>query len=376
MARTGDTVAIALTGDAMLGRGIDQILAHPSQPELYEPYISSAVSYVELAEQAHGVIPRRVDPTYVWGDALATLARLGPDLRIVNLETAISRSDEPAPKGINYRMHPGNIECLRAFAIDCCVLANNHVLDWDAAGLIETVETLEGAGIRFAGAGRNAAEARAPATLDIADKGRTVLFAFALDSAGVPSDWAARARTAGVNFLPKLSKETAAQIGAQLAAIRRSGDISIASLHWGPNWGYDISQEQRAFAYHLIDRGFDVIHGHSSHHAKAIEIHRGKLILYGCGDFINDYEGISGHDAFRDDLALVYLAEISCRDGRLRRLRLIPFQIERFCLKRAGASDVSWLAATLDRESRPFGTRVVVTGDMHLEVAAADPAPS
>ena len=62
----------------MLGRGIDQILAHPSHPELYEPYISSALSYVELAEQAHGAIPRHVDPAYVWGDTLAALIASSP----------------------------------------------------------------------------------------------------------------------------------------------------------------------------------------------------------------------------------------------------------------------------------------------------------
>ena len=37
----------------------------------------------------------------------------------------------------------------------------------------------------------------------------------------------------------------------------------------------------------------DVIHGHSSHHVKAIEVYNGKLVLYGCGDFRNDYEGKS-----------------------------------------------------------------------------------
>ncbi len=368
-----DFVIIALTGDVMLGRGIDQVLAHPSHPELYEPYISSALSYVELAEQAHGAIPRHVDPAYVWGDALATLNCVKPDLRIVNLETSISRSGAATPKGINYRMNPDNIDCLQAFNIDCCVLANNHVLDWGAAGLTETVEALERAGIRFAGAGRNAADARAPAVVEVGGKGRAVVFAFGLESAGVQPDWAAGRNDAGINFLPNLSRETAARIGAQLAAIRRRGDIGIASLHWGSNWGYEIPHEQRAFAHELVERGFDIVHGHSSHHPKAIEIYRAKPILYGCGDFINDYEGISGYEAYRDDLALAYVAEMSATDGRLRGLRLIPFQIRRFRLERASTTDVSWLAETLDRESRSFGARVVSTGESCLEVHAAGP---
>jgi poly-gamma-glutamate capsule biosynthesis protein CapA/YwtB (metallophosphatase superfamily) len=59
----------------------------------------------------------------------------------------------------------------------------------------------------------------------------------------------------------------------------------------------------RQFAHALIDEaGFDLVHGHSSHHPKAIEVHHGRIILYGCGDFITDYEGIKGYESFRDDL--------------------------------------------------------------------------
>jgi hypothetical protein len=43
---------------------------------------------------------------------------------------------------INYRMSPENAPCLTAAGLDCCVLANNHVLDWGPAGLIETLDVL------------------------------------------------------------------------------------------------------------------------------------------------------------------------------------------------------------------------------------------
>ena len=110
--------------------------------------------YVALAEQANGPIPRRVDPAYIWGDALAELEREAPRARIVNLETAVTTSSERAPKGINYRMNPANAACLAAARLDCCVLANNHVLDWGPAGLLETLDTLHALGSRTAGAGR------------------------------------------------------------------------------------------------------------------------------------------------------------------------------------------------------------------------------
>src|SRR6266545_2275320 len=126
---TSSTIRLFLCGDVMTGRGIDQVLSHPSIPELHEGYARSAMDYVRLAEEANGPIPRCVDPTYVWGAALDELNRAQPDARIVNLETSITRSEDFVPKGINYRMSPEDADCLAAATIDCCVLANNHVLD-------------------------------------------------------------------------------------------------------------------------------------------------------------------------------------------------------------------------------------------------------
>ena len=138
-----DAITLFLCGDVMLGRGIDQILPHPGEPQLYEPAVTLATTYVELAERANGRIPSPVDFAYVWGDALEVLRRLEPDLRIINLETSITKSREAVPKGINYKMHPANAACLTSAAINCCALANNHVLDWGRSGLLETLETLE-----------------------------------------------------------------------------------------------------------------------------------------------------------------------------------------------------------------------------------------
>ena len=123
-------VTLFVAGDVMSGRGIDQVLPHPGDPRIFEPYSSSALDYVKLAERTSGRIARPVDFTYIWGDALAVLDAAAPDLRLINLETAVTRTGTPWPgKGIQYRMHPDNIPCLSAAHIDCCVLANNHVLD-------------------------------------------------------------------------------------------------------------------------------------------------------------------------------------------------------------------------------------------------------
>jgi poly-gamma-glutamate synthesis protein (capsule biosynthesis protein) len=341
-----------LCGDVMTGRGIDQILPAPCDPALEEPYARSALDYVELAERVHGPIARPVDPTYIWGDALAELERAKPHVRIVNLETAVTRSEERAPKGINYRMSPENADCLIAARIDCCVLANNHVLDWGTQGLEETLDTLHGAQIRTAGAGRDTAEAAAPAVLELAGRRRLLVFAFGMDSAGVPADWAATATRAGVSRLPDLSSRTTDALADRILAAKRAGDLVLLSMHWGSNWGYEVSRQQRSFARRLIDAGAaDLVHGHSSHHPRPIEIYRERLILYGCGDFLNDYEGISGHETFRPELALMYFPRLEAASGKLLELALAPTRTRKFRVGLANAEEADWLAALLRRES-------------------------
>ena len=166
------TITLFLAGDVMTGRGVDQILPHPGAAELREGYIRDARDYVALAEAVSGPIPRPVDPAWPWGEALAIIGEAEPDVRVVNLETSITGDGDFAPdKGIHYRMHPDNIGCLTAAGLDVCVLANNHVLDFGIAGLTETLEVLHAAGLRTAGAGRNAAQAWRPAQVDAGQGG-------------------------------------------------------------------------------------------------------------------------------------------------------------------------------------------------------------
>src|SRR2546429_3009425 len=323
-------VRLFLCGDVMCGRGIDQVLAQPCSPEIYERYLRSAEDYVRLAEQANGPIPRRNGPSYVWGAALGQLERMQPDARIINLETAVTRTNDRANKGINYRVSPENAECLAAAKIDCCVLANNHVLDWGRAGLLETLTVLQKLNIKATGAGRNDREARAPAVLNLA-KARLLIFSFGSTSSGIPFEWAATPDAPGVNLLPDLCEASALEAADQVMALRRPGDLIVVSIHWGSNWGYHIPQEQKIMARALIDKaGVSIVHGLSSHHPRAIEFYRNRLILYGCGDFLNDYEGIGGYERYRDDLALMYFAELDPANGTSHAPNLGPCRSTNF----------------------------------------------
>ena len=353
----------------MTGRGIDQILPHPGKPQLYEPYIRDARDYVRLAERANGAVNWPVEPAYPWGAALAELDRVGPDVRVINLETAITRSDSYRPKGINYRMHPANIGCLTAAGVDCCVLANNHVLDWDLAGLQETLATLDAAGIRWAGAGRNLAESMAPAVLPVPGKGRVLVFACGSASSGIGWRWAAADQRPGVQLLPDLSMDTVATVAGEVHRVKRAGDIVVLSIHWGGNWDYTIPHAQREFAHALIDRaGVDIVHGHSSHHVKGIEVYNGRLILYGCGDMLSDYEGISGHEEFRGDLGLMYFPSLDPATGRLVRLELTPTRLRKLRINRAAPEEAQWLADVLNREGGPLGSGVAIAPGGRLEL--------
>jgi poly-gamma-glutamate synthesis protein (capsule biosynthesis protein) len=369
IAEQGRSVTIFLCGDVMTGRGIDQVLPHPGDPRLHEPFVHDAREYVRLAETANGPMPRPVDLPYIWGDALDELARLAPDARVVNLETSITGSDDRWPvKEIHYRMHPDNVGCLTSAGIDVCALANNHVLDFGHAGLRETLRALARAGIKTAGAGLHLAEAREPALVEISGAGRLVVFALGDETSGIPASWAATDDRPGVDLLPDLSEGTAGAILERLRRVKRAGDVVVASIHWGSNWGYEVPRGQQRFAHWLLDGGVDVVHGHSSHHVRPIEIYRGKLVLYGCGDFLDDYEGIAGYEEFRDDLTAMYFPTVEPATGRLQSLRLTPMQIRRFRVTRATPADAGWLAKTLDRVSRPFGARVEPTADGGLAV--------
>lgn len=361
-------VTLFLSGDVMLGRGVDQVLASPGDPRLEESYVRDARRYVALAEEVNGPVPAPVDPAWPWGVALEVLADAAPDARIVNLETSVTTSDRFARgKEVHYRMHPGNLPALVVARPDVCVLANNHVLDFGRRGLVETLDVLAGAGLVTAGAGCDDAAAWHPAAVPVAGGRRVLVLACGTPSSGVPACWAAEAGRPGVAYLPELTGHAAERLAARVAALRRPGDTAVVSIHWGSNWGHDISPDQTGFAHRLVDAGIDVVHGHSSHHPRAIEVYRGRLVLYGCGDFVDDYEGIAGHARHRPDLRLLYLAVLD-DDGKLRALRMVPLQARRLRLRRASPADAAWLAADLTAAAPGIGRPVTTTDDGELRL--------
>ncbi|GAB4818061.1 hypothetical protein N2152v2_005107 [Parachlorella kessleri] len=457
--RSPGTARILMTGDVMLGRGIDQVLPFHSHPRIYESCVQDARGYVKLAATANGPLPEPRGFDYPWGIAVQDMEQHQPNVKLINLETAVTTYDRPWPhKPINYRMHPGNVETLRSAGIQVCSLANNHVLDWCEPGLLETLDALEQAGVQYAGAGRNAEQAQRPAIVHLPAVmaptaagaptaasaaasqeagtpgpdftvsgaaaagqnqlhhrmdagspelggaggsmssawsgspspkgragerqggedspvptggdhegglgGRVLIWAVGHASSGVPDEWAATAGRPGV-FVTDLSERDVKHLGELVRAEKRLGqDVAVVSVHWGSNWGYDVPKEQQHFARALINTaGVDVVHGHSSHHAKGFEIYHGKLIMYGAGDLISDYEGITNTavevcyppEWYRDDVGVLWYADVSMRDGTLSQLTMTPTRLRHMRLEQPEPQDLQYIYKTLDRESRKLG---------------------
>jgi poly-gamma-glutamate synthesis protein (capsule biosynthesis protein) len=184
------------------------------------------------------------------------------------------------------------------------------------------------------------------------------VFALGIETSGIPPDWAATAERPGVDRLDDPSDSTASEALERVLRIKRRGDVVIASIHWGSNWGFDVPPSHVRFAHRLLDGDVDLVHGHSSHHPRPIEVYRNKLVLYGCGDFLNDYEGIGGYEQFRADLTLMYFPTLDSRTGELVDLRMTPMQIRRLQLVRASLSDARWLRDVLTRAWQTFDSHI------------------
>jgi poly-gamma-glutamate capsule biosynthesis protein CapA/YwtB (metallophosphatase superfamily) len=288
-------ITLALTGDVMLGRGV-----------------------------AEAVDRHLLRPEELWGDVMPHLE--ASDLRIINLECPLTDHERRwtrTPKRPHFRAPPSAIETLRAAKIDACSLANNHTVDFEERGLLDTIEHLEAAGIRHAGAGRNREEAATPTFLDVPAKRRihrVALLAFT----AIEPPFAAGADRPGTNYLPvSLEPEVLGRVERAVSAVREMGaDTVVFSNHWGPNWVQRPRDLFRRFARAVMDRGVDVYYGHSAHVFQAVELYRGKPILYDTGDFIDDYPI---HPELRNDWS--FLFRVSVEGGSFERLELTPVKL-------------------------------------------------
>jgi poly-gamma-glutamate capsule biosynthesis protein CapA/YwtB (metallophosphatase superfamily) len=311
----GRETTLALTGDVMLGRGVNETL-HSVRPE--EP----------------------------WGDALPLL--LSADLRIINLECAITEYQQPwsrTPKVFHVRADPPAVEVLRAARVDACSLANNHTLDFEEHGLLDTLAYLEAAGILTSGAGPDGEQAARPVLLE----DEVALVAFTDNE---PS-FAAGLDKPGTNYLPVSTEpRVLRRVEEAVREAREAGAETIVfSNHWGPNMVLRPPEAFRRFARAVVDLGADVYYGHSAHVFQGVEVYRGKPILYDTGDFIDDY---AVDPDLRNDHS--FLFRVSVDGGELRRLELFPVVLRYARVELAGGDEREEILGLMQDLSAEMGT--------------------
>jgi poly-gamma-glutamate capsule biosynthesis protein CapA/YwtB (metallophosphatase superfamily) len=320
-----DKLKLLFVGDVMLGREVNRVLK-------YQP------------------------PSYPWGDTLQVFD--SADLRICNLECAISADGEPWPeKEFHFRSDPENIAVLSTARIDAVTLANNHALDFGPQALADTIHFLDAAKIGLAGAGSNVAAAIEPAILRVGQH-KVGLIAFTDDR----PDWEAHADTPGIAYVPvDFQEERANRLFATIKKTRRELDMLIISAHWGPNRGERPPLRQPAFAHHLIDLGADIIFGHSGHIFRGVETYRHRPIIYCAGDFIDDY---AVDETERNDETFIFVVETSALG--ISRLRLYPAVIQHCQVNLARGSRAAEIALRMTRLCCEMNTPTVWQEPQHL----------
>lgn len=299
--------------------------------------------------------------SFPWGDVLPIMN--SADVRICNLECALSDGGSPAHKTFTFRSDAKNVEVLKAAGIDVVTLANNHALDYGPEALADTLGILDSAHILQAGAGRDLAEAQALAKVRV--KNATVGLLAATDTN--EPEWVAEEDRPGVWFVPvDVHDARARTFFERVKDMRQAVDMLIVSLHWGSNWGYEPETGHREFAHALIDAGADIVFGHSAHICRGTELYEHKPIIYSAGNFIDDY---AVNEVERNDESFMFIVEIA--DGRVEYVRMYPVVIEHFQVRLAGERGGT-IAARMEKLCRDLGTEAVwVEEESMLEVYPA-----
>jgi poly-gamma-glutamate synthesis protein (capsule biosynthesis protein) len=314
---------LILAGDAMLGRGVDEVIAArgPDHPlAALRPCLADA------------------------------------DLVGVNLECAITARDSRyagPPKAFYFRARPAAVEVLRHAGVGLCTLANNHALDAGADGLLDTLRLLDAHGIAHAGAGADLAAARAPAVLDLGGQRRGVLAC-----CDHQADFAASATQAGIDYLDladPLRVEALVQRVRELAA---QVDHAVVSLHWQPNWVPAVSADYRALARRLVAAGARLVWGHSPHHFLGVEWLGQAVVLYSSGGLLDDY---AVEPYFRNDRQLLF--EITLGAGAVSRVRALPLALGFAHTAPAEGQTRQWIVDRLAAQCRAHGSAVGNNGD-------------
>ncbi|MFZ5919229.1 MAG: CapA family protein [Chloroflexota bacterium] len=264
-----------LSGDGAGQPDLWQALAEGLHADFQPPVSLIAVGDIMLARNvATAIAQNGADHPFA---ATATWLRAA-DLAFGNLETPLANTGQLATSGIAFLGEPSAADGLLNAGFDILALANNHIGDYGAEALAQTIQNLTQRGIVAVGAGADATAARAAQIVEV--RGLKIAF---LARSGIPYGApAATADTPGAAWLD------AEQTLADVRAAARQADVVVLSLHWGSEYTYAVTDEQRAFVQQASAAGADLILGHHSHNAQALDLGHNRLAAYSLGNFIFD----------------------------------------------------------------------------------------
>jgi len=201
------------------------------------------------------------------------------DVMCLNNEFTYSTEGSPLEgKLYTFRAKPERVEVLKTLGVDLVKLANNHVYDYGKQALLDTFTTLEDAGIKYMGAGRNLGEAMTPVYMEL--DGKTVAFVAA--SRAEKNKMTPQATEDRPGILRCYDTELFRQVIAEADA---NADFVVAYVHWGTEYSYKLEEAQLTTGKEYLDAGADVIIGAHSHCLQGMEYYDDKPIIYSLGNY-------------------------------------------------------------------------------------------
>jgi poly-gamma-glutamate capsule biosynthesis protein CapA/YwtB (metallophosphatase superfamily) len=244
------SVRVAFLGDTMLGGAAQRLL------------------------DRHGYDYPLARIRHLWSDA---------DLVVVNLESAVTRRSSPADKHETghprywYRADPRSVHTLATHGVRVASLANNHVADFGADGVLDTMAALDAAGIAHCGAGSSDTEARRPAVVEV--NGLRLGFLSVMQRYDMYIAEGTYARRGH----PGPARLRMSRLGPDIAALRAQVDVCVVLVHWGRNYRA-VTPLQQQLAKEIAAAGPDLVIGHHPHVAQPLEHLDGVPVLYSLGN--------------------------------------------------------------------------------------------
>lgn len=201
------------------------------------------------------------------------------DYFVVNEEFPFSTGGKQAEnKQFTFRVSPDNVNIFGEMGIDLVTLANNHTLDYGTEALLDTITTLDDAGIRHIGAGEDLSHAEEFVTVSI--KGKKIAFVGATRVIPEP-EWAAGESSAGV-----FSAYDDAELLKKIKDAKEQADFVVVYVHWGEERMESPNEVQKTLAHNIVSAGADLVIGAHPHVLQGIEYYQGVPIVYSLGNFV------------------------------------------------------------------------------------------